>query len=232
MIARDGWPFLLVALAATLLFALLAVWMTAWVFPVAAGGSGLLTLGLALFFRDPPRHTAAAAQSLLAPADGRIVALESVPDHPHIGGPTKRMSIFLSIFDVHINRSPSTATVDYVSYRPGKFLPAYRWKASDANERSEIGLTLPDGLRIVVRQIAGVMARRVVCRVSQGDRLTAGERIGMIRFGSRTDLLVPVDYQFCVRPGRHVKAGLTVVAQLPGNKPQPANERQRENAEL
>ncbi len=232
MIAREGLPFVLTSLAVTVLSAVPAmIFPTLWL-SVPATIAALVTLCFLAFFRDPPRRTAAEADALLAPADGRVVDVERLPDHPHIGGACLRLSIFLSLFDVHINRTPAAGMVDYVTYRPGRFLAAYRRKASELNERTEIGMTLADGSRVVVKQIAGCIARRVVCRLRQGDGVPAGGKFGMIRFGSRTDLLVPAACRLRVARGDHVKAGLTVVGTLPSGPSNLSDGLQRENVEL
>ena len=232
MITREGLPFILAAAAVTVLSVVLAASFSGWLLIAFAIVCGLVTVFMMLFFRDPPRQVTASPDALLAPADGRIVGIEEIPQHPHVGRPAVLVSIFLSILDVHINRAPATGRVDYVVYRPGRFLAAYRRRASDVNEQSEIGLTLTNGTRIVVKQIAGSIARRIVCRLRQGDTVTAGARIGMIRFGSRTDLLIPAGCALRVEVGDHVTGGLTVIGTLPPRLIQSSDETRTENVEL
>ena len=184
----------------------------------AAGpaGGGLAWLGWGLFagtgfcsffFRDPERRPPGDAAALLAPADGRVT--EAGPAAEGEPG-TQRVSIFLSIFDVHINRAPTAGEVRAVRYRRGAFRAAFRKDAAERNERNELEMTTERGT-IRIRQIAGVVARRIVCRVRAGDRLASGERFGLIRFGSRTDLLLPAGVTLCIRPGDRVRGGLTVI---------------------
>ena len=161
----------------------------------------------AFFFRDPERRAPGDAAAILAPADGRVT--EAGPADEGEPG-TQRVSIFLSIFDVHINRAPAAGEVRAVRYRQGAFRAAFRKDAAERNARNELEMTTERGT-IRVRQIAGVVARRIVCRVGAGDRLAPGERFGLIRFGSRTDLLLPAGVTLSVRPGDRVRGGLTVI---------------------
>jgi len=159
------------------------------------------------FFRDPERRPPDEATALLAPADGRVT--EAGPANEGEPG-TQRVSIFLSILDVHVNRAPAAGEVRAVRYREGAFRAAFRKDAAERNERNELEMTTGRGT-IRIRQIAGVVARRIVCRVRAGDRLARGERFGLIRFGSRTDLLLPAGVNLAVRPGDRVRGGLTVI---------------------
>jgi phosphatidylserine decarboxylase len=177
---------------------------TAVPFAVAAGAF----LG---FFRDPERTTPRMTGALVAPADGRVMAVASVDDD--WVGPAVRLSIFLSPLDVHVNRAPMAAVVRDVEYASGRFLAAYRPEASEVNERCTLLLEGDQG-RVVVRQIAGVLARRIVCRVERGDKLEAGQRFGLIRFGSRTDLIAPRGSDVRVAVGDRVRGGETIMAVL------------------
>jgi phosphatidylserine decarboxylase len=174
---------------------------------------GVVAAVMALFFRDPERVAPGIPGAILAPADGRVVDVRAGVDDPFVGA-AQAMSIFLSPLDVHINRSPLAGLVVDVEYRPGAKVAAYRPEASDRNERTTIAIQGEAG-RVVVRQIAGVLARRIVCRVRPGDKLAAGERFGLIKFGSRTDLIVPAAVRLRVRLGDRVRGGETVVAVLP-----------------
>ena len=177
--------------------------------------TAVLTLWVTYFFRDPVRTCPSQPGILVAPADGRIVAIDTLPTNSHIEGPAVKVSIFLSVFDVHVNRVPTLGTIDYVTYNPGKFMPAYRDKASLDNEQTEIGMTSAGGHRLVFKQIAGIIARRIVCHLSAGDRVETGEKFGMIRFGSRADLIMPADCEVSVRLGDHVAGGVSVLGRLP-----------------
>ena len=234
MIAREGLPFIVVGLVVTAVLIFTALrWDSWWLFSAGAL-LALLTLYTIFFFRDPPRRAVVEPDLLLAPADGRILSIQTVQKHPYIGDDALQISIFLSIFDVHINRIPTSGTIDYVKYNPGKFFPAFKDKASEQNEQTEIGLTSDVGHKLVVKQIAGLIARRIVCKLREGDTVSAGDRFGMIRFGSRTELFVPVDSDLRVQVGDHVRGGLTVIGHLPSRRPRTALAEtvKGENAEL
>jgi phosphatidylserine decarboxylase len=180
-----------------------------WWPPAAALGA--VTVCFLGFFRDPERTAPSAAGAVLAPADGRVMRVAEVDD-PWVGRAV-RVSIFLSPLDVHVNRSPVAGLVEGVQHAAGRFMAAYRDEASELNERCTVALQ-GETARVGVRQIAGVLARRIVCRVRQGDKLEAGERYGLIRFGSRTDLLVPARTELRVRVGDRVKGGETIMGVL------------------
>ncbi|HEY7365061.1 MAG TPA: phosphatidylserine decarboxylase [Methylomirabilota bacterium] len=204
-IAREGWPFVVgpAAVAAGL-------WLTGHrrlAAPFAA--ASLASLG---FFRDPEREIAASANTVLAPADGTV--REVVDDVDEWVGPAVRVSIFLSPLDVHINRAPIGGLVAETNLQRGRFLAAWKSEASQVNERCVINFQ-GDTARVTVVQIAGMAARRIVCRVRAGDKVAAGDRIGMIRFGSRTDCLMPRGTEIRVRPGQRVIAGMTILGVLP-----------------
>lgn len=203
-VAREGWPFIALpgALAAGL--ALAGRRRLAAPFALAA----LASLG---FFRDPERAVPDAPDGVLAPADGRIVEIGRLVDD--FVGPAVRVAIFLSPLDVHVNRAPVAGTVVGVARTAGRFVAAYRPDAADVNERCVIHLQGDRG-RVTVVQVAGVLARRIVCRAEPGDRLAAGERFGMIRFGSRTDCLMPESTTVLVRVGDRARGGVTMLGRL------------------
>jgi len=203
-LAREGWPF--IAVPAALAAGLFASRRRRLALPFAA--ATLASLG---FFRDPERRVPATADAVLSPADGRVT--EVVDDVDEWVGPAVRVSIFLSPLDVHVNRSPiSGHVVDRVS-TPGRFVPAFEPDAGMVNERCALYLE-GDRARVTVIQIAGVLARRIVCRVGRGDKLEAGQRFGMIKFGSRTDCLMPRGTDVRVRVGDRVRGGETVLGVL------------------
>jgi phosphatidylserine decarboxylase len=201
-----GYPFIAGALApAVLLFAFGALW---WALLLAA-----LALALLLFFRDPERRPPPDADAVLSPADGRVV----VAGTPQAGVPPpgewQQISVFLSPLDVHVNRMPVAGRVTRVEYQPGKYLPAYQGEAGIRNERNELWIDRL-GTAIVFRQITGVLVRRVVCRVRPGDEVQAGQRFGVMKFGSRIDLFLPPAAQLLVTAGARVRAGETIIARL------------------
>jgi phosphatidylserine decarboxylase len=203
-IAREGWPFIAVPGAIALGLALLGRRRLALPFAAAAAAS-------AGFFRDPERAIPAVANGVLAPADGRVMSVEDAVD-PFVGA-SVRVAIFLSPLDVHVNRAPLACVVTETQYTPGGFVAAYD-PAAEANERCAIRLQ-GDHARVTVVQIAGVVARRIVCRVGSGDKLAAGERLGLIRFGSRTDCYMPRGTEVTVRVGEQVRGGQTVIGVFP-----------------
>ena len=163
------------------------------------------------FFRDPERIIPSDPRAVVSPADGRVVV---IADEEHTGRPGKRISIFLAIWNVHVNRSPEAGTITQMDYLPGKFLAAMRARASLENEQNVISLSTAAG-QIVFKQIAGLIARRVVCWKKPGDAVRRGERIGLVRFGSRVDLWVPRDVEILVALGDNVKGGSSVLARWP-----------------
>ena len=205
-IDKAGLPFVAGAVVPAVLLA--AAKRYGW-----AGGFTALAAFFAFFFRDPERRIPAGTDLVVAPADGRVMV--AGPSDTRWGPPGQwlQVTIFLSPLDVHINRTPVEGRVTRIDYRPGKFLPAYKEDASE-NELNEIWID-PDGHTIVVRQVVGVLARRIVCRISEGQTLQRGERIGLMKFGSRMDVYLPTDAQLLVGAGDRVTAGETVLAQLP-----------------
>ena len=183
---------------------------------IAAAVLVLLALFVFSFFRDPERVIPAEPGAVVSPGDGRVVV---VTDEEHAGRPGKRISIFLAVWNVHVNRSPAAGTITKMEYRPGKFLAAMRERASVENEQNVFTLSTEAG-ELVFKQIAGLIARRVVSWKKRGDRVSRGERIGLVRFGSRVDLWVPKDAEILVQLGQNVKGGSSVLARWPG-KPAP-----------
>ncbi len=192
--------------------------------PPWAYGAGIAFLGAFLvcwFFRDPDRRVPTGPGLLVAPADGRVADIETLPGPPFLGGEAVRVGIFLSPLDVHVNRSPAAGTVRLREHRAGKCLPAYDRRAAEENESCALGLECPapagrPPIRLLVRQVAGVAARRIVCPVGPGAALAAGERFGMIKFGSRTELWVPASAGFTcrVKVGDRVRGGETVIGEV------------------
>lgn len=210
-IASDGYPFIAGALIPGVLLAGSYPWHHSTVLLVV--GLIFILLGLACmgFFRNPRRIVPDDDTVLVSPADGRV--LRVVEQDDEFVGRSRRVDIFLSVFDVHINRMPAGGTVSFVRHRPGRFFSAFKDKASVDNERVDVGLTGPHG-NLRVAQIAGIIARRVVCRATERDIVRAGQVFGMIRFGSRTELTFPLAYIPCVKPGDRVKGGVTILGKL------------------
>ena len=207
-IERDGLVFILPTLGVCGLLFLLR-------YPTSASVALLAAAFLAFFFRDPERKIPQGERLILAPADGRIVAIRPFSDwQGPFGEPLTRVSIFLSVLDVHINRAPLTAVVNAVTHTPGRFVAAWGEAASAENEQTLIHFASPDG-DVWVKQIAGLVARRIVCRLKPGLKVAAGDRIGLIRFGSRVDCILPAAAELKVRRGQVVKGGSTILGVIP-----------------
>lgn len=209
VIAPEGIPFLLGAAALTAVLSLL------WPKTIPAALFGIfLTVFMGWFFRNPDRTPPSLPGAVISPADGKIVYAGDNPPDRYREEPGKRVSVFMSVFDVHVNRAPVSGKVVSVRYHPGEFLVANVEKASLANEQNGVLLETPDGHRVAYVQIAGLIARRIVCDLAEGDTVSQGQRVGIIRFGSRVDILLPASASLSVRAGDRVRAGESVVGVL------------------
>jgi phosphatidylserine decarboxylase len=206
ILAREGWPFIGAALAAAVVA--WAVAGFAWSVPL-----WLVAVFVIQFFRDPPRAVPAQPHAVLSPADGRIVKVEKVRD-PMTERDTLLISVFMNVFNVHSNRAPVDGTVERIQYSAGKFVNADLDKASSENERNAMVMQLASGERIAVVQVAGLIARRILCYAKVGQRLARGERYGFIRFGSRVDVYLPLTARPRVAVGDVVHATTTILAEL------------------
>jgi phosphatidylserine decarboxylase len=206
LLAREGWPILIGGGVAALVVTLWAGW--AWASPL-----WLFFVFCVQFFRDPPRQIPVGEGLVVSPADGRVIVVEEVDD-PWLKRRALKISVFMNVFNVHANRSPLDATVKQRWYTPGRFLNAAVAKASTENERNALWLQTPDGKDITCVQIAGLIARRILCHVDAGAVLERGGRYGFIRFGSRVDLYLPVGTEPRVTLGEKVSSGSTVLAHL------------------
>ena len=219
-LAREGLPFILVCLAAT---ALAALWARHGGWGVRSAAPALflaLTLFVAYFFRDPERQIPQDPRLVVAPADGKVMSVGPVEGEDFMGGTATRVTIFLNIFDVHVQRAPLGGRVAHYAYRPGRFVAAWREEASRENERASLGIDTGAG-PLLVRQIAGLVARRIATYPGNGDTVVRGDRIGLIRFGSRVDLLLPLDWPVTVNSGDMVRGGETPVARIPAEPDRP-----------
>lgn len=210
-IVREGLPFV----AATGGAAALA-WVWSLVVPT------YLLVGLALFtswfFRNPKRVIPSVPRALVSPADGRVMGIEEVHEPRYFKSQAIRISIFLNVFDVHVNRIPCQGTVEEVLYQPGRFLAANRPQASLHNEQNALLIRAAEGAKVLCAQVAGLIARRIVCWVVPGEAVVCGERFGLIRFGSRVDLFVPIGTMLKVAVGDRVRGGATLLGQLPASR--------------
>ena len=206
IIAREGWPFITAAVVAAFVVAWAAGWW--WSLPLWVG-----VLFIVQFFRDPPRPIPGDQRSVLAPADGRIVAVERAND-PYLDRPATKVSVFMNVFNVHSNRSPVDGEVKRTWYAPGAFINAALDKALLENERNALWLKADAGPDVTCVQVAGLVARRILCYVKAGDRVHRGDRFGFIRFGSRVDVYLPAEARVKVELGQRVYAASTVLAEL------------------
>ena len=205
ILAREGWPFLGIAVVAALIAThFLGGW--SWPFWVIA-------IFVLQFFRDPPRTIPQDANAVLSPADGRIVVVEKAHD-PYANREALKISVFMNVFNVHSNRSPVDGRIDKVEYFPGKFVNADLDKASTENERNAVVMTAANGQTITFVQVAGLIARRILCYVNAGDALARGQRYGFIRFGSRVDVYLPLTARPRVTVGEKVSATETILAEF------------------
>lgn len=208
IIAREGWPFLAISI---IIATLATVWCAAWSIPF-----WIIALFVLQFFRDPAREIPQVADAVLSPADGRIVAVERVND-PYVQREAIKVSVFMNVFNVHSNRSPVDGTVQQIWYFPGKFVNADLDKASTENERNAVWIKTANGTDVTSVQVAGLIARRILCYVKANDVLTRGQRYGFIRFGSRVDVYLPPNATVKVSIGDKVSATTTILAVLPQN---------------
>jgi phosphatidylserine decarboxylase len=209
-VAKEGVPFILVSSGLTLLLACLGLFYIS--VPI-----GVIALFIIFFFRDPERrHSPGGDKEVLTPADGTVLEVHHLngQDNP-IGQSAVKVSIFMSIFNVHVNRIPIGGTIENISYHPGKFFSANLDKASKENENNTITLKTENAERIVCIQIAGLIARRIACWIKKGDRVKTGQRFGLIRFGSRLEVYLPGNSSVAVQVRQKVKAGQTVIGYLP-----------------
>ena len=206
--AREGLPFIFIGAFLTVLFLYFG-------FVLLTILTGVLCLFTMFFFRDPTRETQVPEKSVLTPADGKVLEIRHLKDENNpLGAPAVKVSVFMSLFSVHVNRIPVGGKILTILYNPGKFFSANLDKASEQNENNRITLQTDDGRRIVLVQIAGLIARRIVCWIKEGDHVRTGQRFGLIRFGSRLDLYLPDDSRIIVQPFHNVKAGETILGYL------------------
>jgi phosphatidylserine decarboxylase len=212
--AREGYPFIGLAVVLAAAAYALALNRRSWPLWLVAFVLTLLAVWVAYFFRDPERVGPRGDALVIAPADGRVVQVTELNEPNYLRAPAVRISIFMNVFNVHVNRYPVSGTVAYVHYNPGKFLNAAAEKASLDNEQMSVGIDHA-GRPVMVRQIAGLIARRIVTYSKSGDAARQGERMGIIRFGSRVDVFLPTPAAVRVRVGETTQAGVTVLAEIP-----------------
>ncbi len=211
--AREGLVFIAIAALIAAGTYALALNRRSWPLWLLAFVLTIVALWVAYFFRDPERSGERNEQVVIAPADGKVVQISEVDEPSYMGGRARRVSIFMNVFNVHVNRYPVSGIVRYVRYNPGKFFNAAAEKSSLENEQMSVGIETPRG-RLLVRQIAGLIARRIVTYSKVGENVNQGDRMGMIRFGSRVDVFLPLDARVRAKIGEMTVAGTTVVGEL------------------
>jgi len=212
MIAGAGLKFILAGLILTIISSLWSAYKDSFGLLVTAAVLAIITLFLVYFYRNPVRHIPQEPGLILSSADGRVIGVEEI-ENEYIGGRGKKVSIFMSVMDPHLNRIPVDGRLEYVKYIPGKFFKAFLDKASEENEHTEIGLKFASG-RLIFKQIAGILARRIDCDVQPDQEVKVGEIYGLIHFGSRAELYLPENVEVLVKNGERVKAGISVIGRI------------------
>jgi phosphatidylserine decarboxylase len=209
MIAVYGLKFILTAGALTAIFAFWSAYKDSLIIFILALLLAVMTIFLVYFYRNPFRNIPDENNIVLSIADGKVLSVEKC-ENEYIGGKGRKVSIFLSVFDPHVNRIPIGGIIDYIKYNPGSFLKAFKDKASTDNEQTEIGLDFGSG-KLIFKQIVGILARRIVCNLDEGQKVGGGDVFGMIHFGSRAELFLPDNIEVLIKPGQKVKAGETII---------------------
>lgn len=206
-VAKEGYPFIGFAVFCTVVLALLGL-------PVATAIAFIVTTFVLCFFRDPERFNSIRQDALVSPADGKVIHVEKILENPFTEGEVTKVSIFMNVFNVHVNRIPFNGNVKKVVYKPGKFYSADSAQGGLENEYCAIVISTPQGKSLAFVQIAGLIARRIVCWLEPGDEVARGRRFGLIRFGSRVDLYLPLETDVVIKEGDKVRAGETVIGYL------------------
>ena len=206
-VAKEGYPFIGFAVFCTVVLALLGL-------PVATAISFIMATFVLCFFRDPERFFPIRQDALVSPADGKVIHVEKIQENQFTGGEVTKISIFMNVFNVHVNRIPFSGNVEKVIYKPGKFYSADSKQGGLENEYCAIIMSTPQGKSFAFVQIAGLIARRIVCWLEPGDEVARGRRFGLIRFGSRVDLYLPLETDVVIKEGDKVRAGETVIGYL------------------
>lgn len=213
MIAKDGVKFIVYTGLVFLIFLILSIRFDSIVFTFLACCSGFIFIFNFFFLRDPERSTPEDEDIVVSPADGTVIKIAEVDEPVYFKGRSQLISVFMSVFNVHVNRIPVDGQVEFVDYKAGQYLAAFADKASDINEQSMIGIKTSKG-KVYFKQIAGLLARRIVYHVKQGDAVKKGERFGLIRYGSRLDIFLPLSAKINVQLKQKVKGGVTILAEL------------------
>ncbi len=214
MFARDGYSVIGYTFLICLILAGTGYYFGGVVFYILGSLSVLMLAFTLYFFRDPERTTPEGDHLMISPADGKVIEIKPVFEDKYLKSEATQISIFLSPLDVHVNRNPVSGLVEYARYVPGEYLVAWHEKASELNERSEFGVKHASGTKIFFRQITGYVARRIVFHINEGDHIKAGERFGMMKFGSRMDIVVPASVKLFIKPGDVTVGGESVIGEI------------------
>lgn len=214
MISKDGYTTILVVVVFSIIVGVAATYLPDLLSYLIYILLGILCLLTVYFFRDPDRETPEDDSLLISPADGKVVLIKKIREEEYVHDSVTQISIFLSPLNVHVNRVPFSGTIEHVKYSPGKYLMAWEEHASELNERAHFGVLHPSGTKLLFKQITGFMARRIVYHLKEGDSVKAGERFGIMKFGSRMDLLVPDNIEINVKKGDKTVAGETIIGRL------------------
>ncbi|MEX0646598.1 MAG: phosphatidylserine decarboxylase family protein [Balneolaceae bacterium] len=216
MLAREGYSTIVAVFVFSALVVLGVSYAPDWIGYIIYPLAGALCLLVLFFFRDPERSVPAGQERLvISPADGKIVQVQTIDEPAYINGKATQISIFLSPLDVHVNRVPVSGKVEYVKYYPGQYLMAWEDRASEMNEQAHFGVLHPSGMKMLFKQITGFLARRIVYYIEEGDQIKAGERFGIMKFGSRMDILLPESIQINVKKGDRTVAGESILGEIP-----------------
>lgn len=214
MLAKEGYSTILVVLLFSIAVAWAASWLPAYIAYAIYTLLAILALLTIFFFRDPDRTSPGDDSLILSPADGKVVLIKKTDEDEYLHDKVTQVSIFLSPLDVHVNRVPFSGKVEYVKYSPGKYLMAWEDHASELNERAHFGILHPSGTKMVFKQITGFLARRIVYHLQEGDDIKAGQRFGIMKFGSRMDLLLPENIEITVKKGDRTVAGESIIGRI------------------
>lgn len=211
MIAKEGYTTIIVVIGISIILGWLSTYLPAWPQNLILTALAVLCLLIIFFFRDPKRNIPQDDSLVVSPADGKVVLIQETEEPEHVKGKVTQISIFLSPLDVHVNRCPMAGHLEYVRYYPGKYLMAWEDHASEENERAHFGVTHFSGTKFMFKQITGFLARRIVYHLKEGDTITAGQRFGIMKFGSRMDILLPDNVEIKVKKGDRTVAGESVI---------------------
>ncbi len=214
MFNKDGTSVIITVLIVSAVIAIIGYMLHHWISGIFYVAAFILAAFTLFFFRDPERSIPAGENLLIAPADGKIINIKKVQEDKYLHSEATQISIFLSLMNVHVNRVPANGKVEYLKYHPGEYLVAWHEKASELNERAEFGILHPGGTKVFFRQITGYVARRIVYHINVGDTVKAGHRFGMMKFGSRMDILVPSNVSIKVKKGQKTIGGETIMGEI------------------